>query len=137
MLKLYVLPTHFKDNAQSEPMCCIFFSEVGKKNLTNRIHGSILCQYIYNHISMDSSGSSKCVKTIFNWIWAKNIFTNFLRHQLFDMALWMYCDFFLLEIIDSIDTFDFESKPWKKVSFNKYLNEAWRKIISIIHSLWL
>ena len=31
MLKLYVLPTHFKDDAQSELMCCIFSSEVGKK----------------------------------------------------------------------------------------------------------
>ena len=67
----------------------------------------------------------------------KNIFTNFLRHRLFDVALWMFCDFFLPEIIESIDRFDFESEPWKKVPFDRYLKEAFRKIISITYSMWL
>ena len=33
MLKLYVLPTHFKGDAQSEPKCCIFSLKWGKKIL--------------------------------------------------------------------------------------------------------
>ena len=36
-----------------------------------------------------------------------------------------------------VHTFDFEREPWKKVSFNKYLKEAWRKILSIIYSMCL
>ena len=33
MLKLYVLPTHFKGNPQSEPKCFIFSLKWGKKIL--------------------------------------------------------------------------------------------------------
>ena len=128
----HILKTTHKVN-----LCVAFFPLKWEKNLSNGFHGSILYQYIYNHISMDSSGSSKCFKTFFNWIWAKNIFTNFLKPQLFDVALWMFYDFFLPEIVESIRTFDFEREPWKKVSFNKYLKEALRKILSIIYSMCL
>ena len=45
--------------------------------------------------------------------------------------------FFLPEIIESIDRFDFESEPWKKVPFYRYLKEAFINIISITYSMWL
>ena len=64
----------------------------------------------------------------------KNIFTNFLRHQLSDMALWMFCDFFCSGNYWVHTYIPF----WKRaMSLNKYLTEAWRKILSIIYSMWL